>query len=131
MAYDHKQLTFYELKQRRETSNLYEWDDNSFYLYWKVVNDTIPDDPILRKQYLFDRCQNLSEETFLMNIYQRWFEYVHREIPIFRKLAVIHEAFCKDQLVIVLIMLFQDHPEYLESIRDWNDQHPHIFLSQL
>ena len=126
-----KPLTILEIRQRKERFQLYKWEDNSFYLYWKVVNDQIPEDPILRKQYLFDRCQNICEETFLMNIYQRWFEYIHREIPIFRKMAIIHEASCKDQLGPVLSGLFYDHPEALQNIKDWNEQHPHIFLSQL
>lgn len=131
MAYDEKPLTILELRQRKETFRLNEWDDNSFYLYWKVVNDRIPDHPVLRKQYLFDRCKDLCEETYLMTIYARWLEHIHREISIYRKLAVLHEASCKGEIGIVLISLFYDQPEALQNIREWNQQHPHIFQSQL
>ena len=131
MTHDIKPFTLYELKQRKETFHLNEWEDNSFYLYWKVVNDHIPDHPVLRKQYLFDRCQNFYEETYLMNMYARWLEHVHREIPIFRKLAVLHEASCKEEIGITLISLFYHHPEALQNIREWNNEHPHIFQSQL
>jgi predicted GNAT superfamily acetyltransferase len=43
MAYNNP-LTILEIRQRTERFQLYEFHDNSFYLYWNVVNDKIPED---------------------------------------------------------------------------------------
>jgi hypothetical protein len=128
MSKDSKPFTLHELRQRRETYTLCEWDDNSLDLYWNVANFKIPEDPVLRKQYLFDRCHTYQEETFLMNIYERWFEGVHREILIFRKMAMIHEASVQNRLGKVIFSLFHDYPEALQQLTEWEEQHPHIFL---
>jgi hypothetical protein len=100
------------------------------FFYWNIANFKIPEDPTLRKQYLFDRCLIIEEETFLMNIYQRWFEVVHREIPIFRKMAMIHKASVENKIGNILFSLFFDQPEALQQLTKWDQRHPHIFLSQ-
>ena len=127
---DNTSFTLLDLKKRQETMQLYEWEDNSMFFYWNIANFKIPQDTTLRKQYLFDRCLIIEEETFLMNIYQRWFEVVHREIPIFRKMAMIHQASVENKIGNILFSLFFDQPEALQLLTQWDQKHPHIFLSQ-
>lgn len=124
-------FTLLDLKKRQETFDLYEWEDNSFYLYWKVVHFNIPDHSLIRSKYLFDRCQDFEEEQFLVNIYANWFEKTHREIPIFRKLAMIHDASIQNRIGQVLFSLFDENPLHSQKFKEWNLEHPHIFQSQL